>query len=445
MNVWLARLMPRSLFGRIVLLLTSGLVGAQLISAGIHLSERRELLVDTVASELAQQIGSVYRTMNGQLIPERARLAKALSRPSMQIELAATPMPAASAVVSKAPDTSALPMSFKSQLSEALGQDVRLQMVQSPEAGAFKYDVMLELSDGNWLRVTGAPPPSVFAQPQHALFVVAFMLLVIVVLVIVVARSTVRPLTRMAHAAHGVADDLKHPPLPEEGPSEVQEAARAFNVMQKRIREGIEERERFVAAVSHDLKTPVTRLRLRAEMLTDARLRDEIGHDLNEMQQLIDDALEFLRGRSVDEPLQPIDLVALVESVADDFGSTEVVRVDAPESLRFIGKPVSLQRALRNLVDNAIKYGKRASIGLAQNRGEIVITVDDEGHGLPDSQLEAVFEPFFREEQSRCRDTGGTGLGLAIVRQVAQSHGGQVSLANRPAGGLRAILVLPVR
>lgn len=442
MKRFCARWLPGSLFGRIVLLLTVGLIGAQITGASIHLSERFRLLSTTISGEFAQQIKAVHQTMNQQPTAARTSLAASLSTPRLQLAL--VPQPPAGSVTNKKLTQSSLAGEFEQRLADVLGPHVRWQMVQAPQAGSFKFDVMLALSDGQWLQVKGEPPPEVFGQPWHALMGLSFMLLVIVVLVVVVARSTVRPLTRLANAAHGVAEDLKHPPLPEEGPSEVREAARAFNTMQKRIREGIEERERFLAAVSHDLKTPVTRLRLRAEMLTDVRLRDDIVHDVNEMQQLIDDALAYLRGHSVDEPSQPIDLVALVESVADDFSHQQEVCVSSPDSLRFTGKPMALQRALRNLVDNAIKYGQRAHITLKEQAGNVVLIVEDVGQGVPDEQLDAVFEPFFRVESSRCRDTGGTGLGLAIVRLVAQSHGGTVRLANRPEGGLRAEMVLPV-
>ena len=441
----MTRWLPRSLFGRIVLLLTVGMIGAQLLGASLHLSERYSLLSQTMSVEFAQQIAAAYRTINTQPVETRSGLVSSLSRSRMVLTLVPESASGASgnALNTDPVKSNSLVARFGSELENDLGPGVNWHILQVPAVGDFRFVVELALSDGQWLQVAGEPPQEVFGQPWHLLLGLGLMLLVIVLLVIIVARSTVRPLTRFALAAHGVADNLKHPPLAEDGPSEVQEAARAFNAMQRRIREGIEERERFLAAVSHDLKTPVTRLRLRAEMLTDARLRDDIEHDVNEMQKLIDDTLDFLRGRSVDEPLQPIDLVALVESVADDFSYGDRVTVEAPDALRFMGRPIALQRALRNLIDNAVKYGHRAHITLRQRDADVIVTVDDEGDGISSEHIDAVFEPFYRIEGSRSRDTGGSGLGLAIVRLVVQSHGGFVRLNNRPDGGLRAELELP--
>jgi signal transduction histidine kinase len=232
--------------------------------------------------------------------------------------------------------------------------------------------------------------------------------------------------------------------LPETGPSEVRDAARAFNVMQTTLREGIEERERFLAAVSHDLKTPVTRLRLRTEMLADSDLRDRFRTDLAEMQHMLEGALDYLRGEAIDEPIQPVDLVALAESLVDDFSAMAEITLHAPASLRVACRPKALKRALSNLIDNALKYGARAEISLVSKPDGLSVTVDDDGPGLPEAELERVFEPFYRVEGSRSRDTGGAGLGLAIVRQIARGHGGEVRLANRPGGGLRAELWCPL-
>lgn len=432
MRSWL----PRSLFGRLVLLMTIGLIVAQLAGTAIHLSERQRSLRNTVSHELSQRIAAIHRAIDSQSSPERRRLAKLLSTPRLALSIEA------SAPADR--EVSTLLTDFADRLHDQLVKDVELRTVSMPHFGTFVFDVYLKLSGNEWLRIHGGAPDDIFVQPWHVLINLAVMLLAIVALVIVAARSTVRPLTQLASAARGLADDLKHPPLMVEGPSEVREAAMAFNSMQTRIRSGIEERERFIAAVSHDLKTPVTRLRLRAEMLADENLREDIRHDVDDMQQLIDDALDFLRGKSVEEPIQPIDLVALVESVVDDFAPAGQVSLETPESLRFNGRPRALQRALRNLVDNALKYGESARVTLEEGPGGIVIAVEDEGPGIPEGELEFAFEPFYRIEDSRSRETGGTGLGLAIVRQVVRSHGGDARLSNRPGRGMRAEIRLPL-
>ncbi|WP_374324237.1 ATP-binding protein [Azonexus sp.] len=429
------RCLPRSLFGRLLLLMTAGLVLAQLAGTAIHLRERQRSLGDIVSQEMVQRFAAIHRAIDGEPGAVRQRLADRLSTPRLALTIEAS--------APQAGQARTMLTDFVQRMREQLGPGIEVRTVALPRFGTFAFDMYLQLSDGNWLRINGSAPDDILAQPWHMLINLGVMLLAIVVLVAFVARSTVRPLTRLAAAANGLAEDLKHPPLAEEGPSEVQESARAFNLMQTRIRSGIEERERFLAAVSHDLKTPITRLRLRAEMMADKNLREDIRRDVNDMQQLIDDALDFLRGKAVDEAIQPIDLVALVESVADDFSNNGLVTLEAPEQLRFNGRPRALQRALRNLVDNAVKYGGNARVALGTNGGEIVLGVEDDGPGIPESELESVFEPFHRVESSRSRETGGTGLGLAIVRQVVHGHGGSVMLCNRPEGGLRVEVRIP--
>ena len=427
--------LPRSLFGRLVLLMTVGLVVAQLAGTVIHLVDRQRSLGDTLSHELAQRVAAVYRAIDSHAAGERERLAVLLSAPRQQLTI--------EAAARKGTNGSTMLTDFPGHLKALLGAGVDVRPVELPGFGVFAFDLDLQLTSGEWLRVRGSAPEVIFAWPWHLLVNLGLMLLAVVVLVIVAARSTVRPLTELARAAHGLSIDLKSPPLPEDGPSEVRAAAHAFNTMQTRIRDGIEERERFLAAVSHDLKTPVTRIRLRTEMLTDADLRERFRTDVDDMQHLLDSAIDFLRGKSVDEPVQPIDLVALTESLVDDYAGMGDVVLHAPEALRFSGRPKALKRALVNLVDNALKYGGAADIELAANVDGVEISVQDRGPGLPESELDKVLEPFYRVEGSRNRNTGGTGLGLAIVRQIARSHGGDIVLANRENGGLRAVLRLP--
>lgn len=430
------RWLPRSLFGRIALLLTVGLVSAQIAGTAIHMKERRRLLTDMLSREFAHQVAAMYRAVQAQPVERRAELAGLLSSARFKLGLQGT-QPVGH------PDAAVALQGLQRELQSVVGQPVLVLAPVVPKPPLFEFDVYLQLDVDQWLRVQGKAPDEIVSQPWHAFLGLGMMLMVVIVLVMISARSTVRPLTRLASAAHSLADDLNYPPLLETGPLEVRDAARAFNTMQQRIRSGIEERERFLAAVSHDLKTPVTRLQLRAEMLSDQKLSADVRRDVQDMQQLINDALDFLRGRSVQEPVQPVDLVALVESVADDFSDLGDIVLDVPDALRFEGRPKALQRALRNLVENAMKYAGNARVSLHRQSHKVVFVVEDDGEGIPVEHLKHVFEPFYRAEGSRSRDTGGSGLGLAIVQQVAASHGGVARLENRSEGGLRAVLELP--
>ena len=198
------------------------------------------------------------------------------------------------------------------------------------------------------------------------------------------------------------------------------------------------------AAISHDLKTPITRLRLRAELLDDDTLRTKFENDLGEIEQMVSEALDLVRGLERQEPMEPIDVIALVQSVRDDIAAGGA-RVDVQESdvRPYVGRPKSLRRCLLNLVENAVKYGHSAVIAVTDEPDELVISVCDSGPGIPEAELARVMEPFYRLEQSRNRQTGGTGLGLAIARNIAIAHGGKIELSNRMGGGLQALLTLP--
>jgi signal transduction histidine kinase len=429
-------LLPRTLFGRLVLLMATGLISAQLIGATLHLAERQRTISTTVSYEFAQRVAAVYRAVDTQRGDERSHLAELLSTPRQILTVVEN-----SPVVA---ESSPVNVEFLARVREVLGHDIEIHPAVIPQPGTFAFDLYLHLKAGGWLRIQGSAPTEVFAWPVHHLLTIGVMLTMVLILVWLVVRMTVRPLTQLASAAHGLGEDLKRPPLSEDGPAEVREAAQAFNAMQRRIRSGIEERERFLAAVSHDLKTPVTRLRLRSELLENPDLRERFVRDLDEMQGMLGSALDFLQGKATDEAIQPLDLTALVESMVDDYVEVgHVVHLQAPEALRIAGRPQALRRAIGNLIDNALKYGSSAAIRITKDAHCLQIIVDDEGPGLPEAELDQVFEPFYRLEYSRNRETGGVGLGLAIVRQIVRGHGGEVVLTNRTGGGLRAVLELP--
>jgi len=221
-------------------------------------------------------------------------------------------------------------------------------------------------------------------------------------------------------------------------------AARAFNEMQQRLASYIRERTATLAAMSHDLKTPVSRLRLRAELLEDSEVKKKIAQDLEEMESMIQGTLEFMRGGQSAEMAQPVDVKALLESLQADAQITGAeVAIEGAAARPYVGRPQALKRCLGNLLDNALKYGKSALLVVDDAPERLTIRVRDRGPGIPEPELERVFEPFYRLEGSRSRDTGGTGLGLSIARQIAQVHGGSLHLRNLPQGGLEAVLTLP--
>jgi signal transduction histidine kinase len=220
-------------------------------------------------------------------------------------------------------------------------------------------------------------------------------------------------------------------------------AARAFNTMQSRLAGYLRERTQVLAAMSHDLKTPITRLRLRAELLDDAELRAKFGNDLQEMETMVLSALDFLRGMDNGEAVRPVDVNALLESLQTDLRETGgAVSVEGRAAAPYPGRSQALKRCLANLLENAIKYGRAAQVVVDDSAARLQIRILDEGPGLPPDQFDKVFEPFYRVEASRNRDTGGTGLGLAIAKNVAELHSGTIELRNRVEGGLEVVLTL---
>lgn len=300
------------------------------------------------------------------------------------------------------------------------------------------------LGPDRWLNVETVVPAPALAWAAPSLLASLLAGLAISLITVLVLRRMTRPLKGLARAADAFGRGLEVAPLEEGGPEEIRHTVHAFNLMQERLKRFVEDRTRMLAAIGHDLRTPITSLRIRAEFVEDEETRAKIIETLDEMQRMIEAALSFLREEAATEPARTVDLAALVESlVADsaDLGWQVDFRAEARPVLRC--RSDSLRRALRNLIENAVRYGERARVLLERGRDEVRIIVEDDGPGIPPEMMERAFEPFFRLEKSRSRETGGIGLGLAIARTIARSHGGDLRLANRPEGGLRAILTLP--
>ncbi|MDE2309300.1 MAG: HAMP domain-containing protein [Betaproteobacteria bacterium] len=285
--------------------------------------------------------------------------------------------------------------------------------------------------------------------PQHHPFrMVSFLarLAAVALTAWVAARWLSNPIKRMARAADELGKNLNSLPIDEtSGPSEVRQASKIFNQMQTHLKQQMEERNRFLAAVSHDLRTPLTRLKLRAEKIGQQELRSDVQSDINEMAGIIDTTLDYLRGGEQPEATCLLDIGALVHSFAEDAKECgDVISVSGNASpIRL--QPLATRRCLNNLLENALRYGERATIVIGETDNEVVITIHDAGPGIPEDKLEAVFAPFYRLDASRSRHTGGIGLGLSIAREMARKQGGNVTLKNAPEGGLVATLVLPKR
>jgi signal transduction histidine kinase len=259
------------------------------------------------------------------------------------------------------------------------------------------------------------------------------------------ARRLAAPITEFGRAAQRLGVDSDAPPLVERGPSELRGAMRAFNQMQQRLRRFIEDRTQMLAAMSHDLKTPLTRLRLRAEFVQDEEQQRKMLADLDAMSAMIDSTLTFARDDSQREPGMLVDLGALVENVCENaIDAGGKVSVAAPRGLNVTCRPAAVAKALANLLDNAVKYGGCARVDLSREVERVVILIDDDGPGIPAEEQENVFAPFYRLDPSRNPDSGGVGLGLAVARTIAREHGGDVTLSNRTGKGLRVRVELPV-
>ena len=291
--------------------------------------------------------------------------------------------------------------------------------------------------------------PGFDALPLRFIWHVSLTLGAVILVSLVAVRLATKPLQQMASAATAFAHDLDAAALEVSGPIEVQRAAEAFNFMQKRLRQLVVERGRALAAVSHDLRTPLTRMRLRAELVNDTALQAKLNADIDAMQGMVNSVLAYLRGLEDSEPVQPINMDALLSSIVEDeqaLGRRVSLEEPAPghaPAAPYAGKLSILKRAVGNLIDNAVVHGQSVVVRIEDSAAALRVVIEDDGPGIPSADLARVTEPFVRLDASRGLDSGGVGLGLAIVRDAAAYHGGQLTLENREHGGLRATLVLP--
>ena len=438
--------LPASLGGRTAFWLIVALMLVQAAGLTIHALDRVDLQRFIQAREVAGRAFGAWRAAVVAPDDRREEMLADLDLPEgLSVALARQPAVRAGA----APPPPHVMRLFRLDLVNSGPPRLRpreARIAANPPGG---FQASLRLPDGEWLNLRVEMPPP---RPWHsATFLAAFVVMTVaaVLLILWAVARLMRPVRLLAEAADRLGRDVNAPPLPEGGPSEVATAARAFNVMAGRIRRFVADRTQMLAAIGHDLRTPITRLRLRAEFMDDDEQRRKMLADLDEMEQMIAATLAFARDDAAAEPATPIDLAALCRTVADEAADArpelaEAIGFEGPERLTIRARPIALKRAIANLVSNALAYGGTARLVLSPPEGGVVrLAVDDDGPGIPEAELEAVFTPFRRLEASRNRETGGTGLGLTIARNILRAHGGDVVLANRPGGGLRALASLP--
>ncbi|MBX3585691.1 MAG: HAMP domain-containing protein [Ramlibacter sp.] len=437
MNNWYRRLWPDTLVARTVLVLSAGMLLGQLLSAVFVLVERSLAMRGMMAGYLGDDVATAVAVLERLPAPERPAWLARLDKANYRFVL--TPAPPA-----PSSDT-ALSRAMAKAVAQTLGPGRPLQTLRGP--GAMEFTLATTLADGAPLQVQVRIPGLRVSPWAAAAWVLQ--LLVVLAAAIWALRQATRPLARLTQAAHALDPTrAAQPPavLDEQGPAEIAQAASAFNAMSRRIQLHLDERMRILAAVSHDLQTPITRLRLRTELMEDLTLRERLQSDLGQMQSLVEEGLAYARtAQAGQEPVRRVDLDALLDTIVQDYAESGRAVTLLPGAVGVSStRPQALRRVLCNLVDNALKFAGAAEVGAERDRtGQVVLRVLDRGPGIPPAELQAVRLPFYRLEGSRNRDTGGSGLGLAIADQLADALGATLDLQPREGGGLGAQLSLP--
>ena len=449
--------LPQSITGRTVLVLVIGLTLSHLASMAVHYTEGADAYAILEARRMAERVATITRLVEEAAPDNRARILRAVNDPALRVAWSRDSAIGAGAGAGGyltehmlrahlGPRSGGrVHIAYGEAATPDLGMmDEHMQGMSMGTAMPGHMRASIELADSSWLNFL--VPVEVPTQLLSLRVVLSLSVMVIAVIALSVwaVRRMTAPLATFARAAERLGVDVTAPRLPETGPREVRQATRAFNEMQRRIRRFVEDRTQLVAAIAHDLRTPITRLRLHAEFVEDDEQRHKMLADLDEMEKMIASTLGFARDEAKSEPRETVDFLTLLHSVSDDMADAgHEVAFQSEGRLPYECRRVALRRAFTNLIENAVKYGKRARISLDAQADAIRVRIDDDGPGIPEDFLEDAFKPFRRLEESRSRDTGGTGLGLTVARTIVRAHGGDIALSNRAEGGLRVEVTLP--
>ncbi|OQR36623.1 two-component sensor histidine kinase [Pseudomonas sp. Bc-h] len=394
---------------------------------------------------LMEKVATIGRIINAAPLPQRVSIASAASDKTFNVQWLLRH------------DDAYLPDANDPGFSA--GQQLLRDLLEMPNASIEAYEpddwggqhverpyvLMLQLLDGSWLQFS-VPTRKWGLNPfKRTLVVVVLAMLSTLMVVLIATRHLAAPLERFAEGARRFGKDFRAPPIVVVGPHEIRQAILAFNAMQAQIQHFLNDRTQMLAAISHDLRAPLTRMRLRGEFIEDVEQQSKLFRDVDEMQSMVNSALDFFRDDARLEPATAFDLAELLLTVVDDYkdAGIEVAFVGASRFV-YVGRPIGIKRALVNLIDNALKYGHDASLEFHANVHFVEIRVQDRGPGIAPELQDQVFAPFYRIEGSRNKHTGGVGLGLSAARATVLEHGGSLTLRNRPGGGLEVKVALPL-
>jgi signal transduction histidine kinase len=460
--------LTRTLRGRTLLRVALGTLASHVVGLAIYLAFNASSISQTREQQVVDQIATLTTLLERSPVDRRDEMVAALSQKGFRLELAPNSQVDPKSAQKK--DT----VGLRRLLGLALGSPLDAQVLADYRALApgqlemtdddpgvereivaarvaqwFRFRenllVAVQLSDGTWLnaRVRGRP----FALFFNGGLVLSLVLMILVVFTIT-AKAISKPLrglAKFADAAEALGVDVENAaPLSEDGPVEIRRAARAFNRMRDRIQTLIEDRTRMLAAMSHDFRTPLTRLRLRVEFVADSPERAKMLRDIADMEEMVSVTLRFINDGVADEHRELIDFVSLLTELSIDLeAELPEFHMNGARSIRVACAPVAIRRAFTNLIENARQYGEGAGIQVALVQDEVIVEIVDHGPGIPEAERENVFRPYYRLEPSRSRESGGSGLGLAIARSVIRAHGGDITLHDAPGGGLMVRVRLP--
>ena len=456
-RLW-SMLCPQSLAGQLVAVLVIALVATQSIGFVVFSDEHRTILRTVNRDDTVSRTASVVRILAATPSEVHGEVVEAATSRKIRFWLDGDPAAGDDAGVFAE-------TVFARQLRRSTGlpEGNRILVDLSPLAtryirpGGHRDDrrwrhwrgpanvlISIELAEGRWFNAESVflGPPGEERQ-RTWIFLVSSILIVSIVSVFMLGRIT-RPMKHLAEAANKLGRGEDIPPIPETGPREARATTRAFNEMRDRLKRYIDDRTHMLAATGHDLRTPMTSLRLRAEMVDDPELRENMLRTLDEMQRMTEAMLDFARGDAEREETRDVDLNALVSSIVGDLidmGLKAEFAESGAATLRC--RPFALTRALRNLVENGARHGGGARVSLAIRDGSMEIAIEDDGPGIPDQRLEDVFDPFVRMDEARNQESGGLGLGLGIARTIIHAHGGHIAISNKKPSGLAVKVVIP--